>query len=122
LVRILQLSGTLTTAGLLLAVIVPDLISALIGFFLIGMGVSSVVPIVYSAAGKSKTLSPGSALTAVSSLGFMGLLIGPPLIGFIAEATSLRISFLAITAMSIAVVVLASLIPRQSGTSTGKSE
>lgn len=122
LIRILQLSGALTTAGLLLAVIVPDLIPALIGFFLIGMGVSSVVPMVYSAAGKSRTLSPGSALTAVSSLGFMGLLIGPPLIGFIAEATSLRISFLAITAMSIAVVVLASLIPRQSDASPAKSE
>ena len=112
--RILQLSGALTTAGLILAVIAPNLIPALIGFFLIGMGVSSVVPMVYSAVGKSKTLPPGTALTAVSSLGFMGLLIGPPLIGFIAEATSLRISFLAITAMSIAVVVLASLIPRAS--------
>lgn len=113
LIKILQLSGTLTTAGLLTAVIAPDLLPALIGFFLIGTGVSSVVPMVYSAAGKSTKLSPGTALTAVSSLGFMGLLIGPPLVGFIAEATSLRISFLCLTAMSVAVVVLASRIPRK---------
>jgi MFS family permease len=74
------------------------------------MGVSSVVPMVYSAAGKSKSLSPGTALTAVSSMGFMGLLIGPPIIGFIAEATSLKVSFLAISIMSVAVIVFASLM------------
>ena len=121
LIKILQLSGTLTTAGLLTAVIAPDLLPALIGFFLIGTGVSSVVPMVYSAAGKSTKLSPGTALTAVSSLGFMGLLIGPPLVGFIAEATSLRISFLCLTAMSVAVVTLASRIPRKpDGRALGK--
>jgi MFS family permease len=105
--RILQLSGALTTAGLLLSVMFPQLFPALIGFFLIGMGVSSVVPMVYSAAGRSKTMAPGTALTAVSSLGFLGLLLAPPLIGFIADASSLRISFLMISVMSIAVVVLA---------------
>ncbi|SHG73069.1 Fucose permease [Chryseolinea serpens] len=106
--KILQASGMLTTAGLLVAVLMPQMLTSLVGFFLIGMGVSSVVPLVYSAAGKSKTLSPGTALTAVSSLGFMGLLIGPPIIGFIAEATSLRISFLAITIMALAVVAFSS--------------
>ena len=110
--KLIQSSGALATAGLLMAVIQPELVPALIGFFLIGMGVSSVVPMVYSAAGKSRVLSPGTALTAVSSLGFMGLLIGPPIIGFIAEATSLRISFLAISLMSIAVVLLASFLQK----------
>jgi len=108
--RILQVSGLLTTGGLLLSVIFPEMMPALLGFFLIGIGVSSVVPMVYSAAGKSKTLSPGTALTAVSSVGFMGFLIGPPTIGFIAEATSLRISFLAITIMAVSVVILASFM------------
>lgn len=111
--RILQASGMMTTLGLLVAVLMPQMMTSLIGFFLIGMGVSSVVPLVYSAAGKSKTLSSGTALTAVSSLGFMGLLIGPPIIGFIAEATSLRVSFLAITVMSLAVVAFSSLMRDQ---------
>ena len=111
--KILQASGILTTTGLLVAAVMPQIVTSLVGFFLIGMGVSSVVPLVYSAAGKSKTLSPGTALTAVSSLGFMGLLIGPPIIGFIAEATSLRISFLAITIMSLAVVAFSSLMREQ---------
>jgi MFS family permease len=73
-------------------------------------GVSFVVAMVYSAAGKSKTMSAGMAITAVSSLGFMGFLIGPPLIGFIADASSLRGSFLALTMMSGAVVVISSLL------------
>jgi MFS family permease len=108
--RILQVSGLLTTVGLFLAVLLPQIVPSTVGFFLIGMGVSSVVPMVYSAAGKLKSLSPGTALTAVSSMGFMGLLIGPPIIGFIAEATSLKVSFLAISIMSVAVIVFASLM------------
>ena len=111
--RILQTSGMLATIGLLLAVILPQLVPSLLGFLLIGMGVSSVVPMVYSAAGKSKTMSAGMAITAVSSLGFMGFLIGPPLIGFIADASSLRGSFLALTMMSGAVVVISSLLRRE---------
>jgi hypothetical protein len=74
------------------------------------MGVSSVVPMVYSAAGKSNTMAAGTAITAVSSLGFMGFLIGPPAIGFIAEASSLRGSFLALMIMSVAVVILSSFL------------
>jgi len=111
--RILQTSGALATIGLLLAVILPQLVPSLLGFLLIGMGVSSVVPMVYSAAGKSKTMSAGMAITAVSSLGFMGFLIGPPLIGFIAGASSLRGSFLALTIMSCAVVIISSLLRRE---------
>jgi MFS family permease len=110
---ILQASGLLATIGLLLAVVLPQLIPALLGFLLIGMGVSSVVPMVYSAAGKSKTMSAGMAITAVSSLGFMGFLIGPPLMGFIADASSLRGSFLGLTIMSVAVVVISSLLRKQ---------
>ncbi len=108
--RILQASGILTTTGLLLAVAQPQLIPALLGFLLIGMGVSIVVPMVYSAAGESKTMAAGTALTAVSSLGFMGFLIGPPAMGFVAEASSLRGSFLALTMMSIGVAVLSSFL------------
>src|SRR5688572_3404719 len=58
--RILQASGILATIGLLLAIILPQFVPSLFGFLLIGMGVSSVVPMVYSAAGKSKTMSARS--------------------------------------------------------------
>jgi MFS family permease len=87
--KMLQISGLLMGSGLAIAVIIP----ATIGFLLVGFGVSSVVPLVYSAAGKSTTMSPGMALAAVSSISFIGFLIGPPLIGIVAQFADLRWSF-----------------------------
>jgi len=106
--RTLQISGLLTATGLLTAVIFPYLLSALIGFLLVGFGVSSVVPLVYSAAGRSKTMSPGVALAAVSTIGFAGFLVGPPLIGFIAGIATLRASFTLIAAMGLCVAIVSS--------------
>jgi MFS family permease len=104
--RTMQLSGILTATGLLIAVIFPHFYTALIGFLFVGAGVSSVVPMVYSAAGKSKTMAPGVALAAVSTLGFMGFLIGPPIIGFIAGLATLRASFTLIAMMGICVTIV----------------
>ena len=92
--KIIACCGIFMTVGLLIAVFFPYLWPATIGLLFVGAGVSPVVPLVFSAAGKSKVLSPPVALAAVSSIGFIGLLIGPPVIGFIAGVTSLKISFL----------------------------
>ncbi|AHM62753.1 major facilitator family transporter [Flammeovirgaceae bacterium 311] len=105
--RVLQLSGLLITLGLGVAVVLPALHTAIIGFLLVGVGVSSVVPLVYSAAGKSKILSPGVALAAVSTIGFLGFLIGPPLIGIVAGFSSLQVSFSIIALMGLLIVALA---------------
>lgn len=104
--RILQISGSLTATGLLIAVALPYVYSAMAGFLLVGVGVSSVVPMVFSAAGKSKTMQPGVALAAVSTIGFLGFLIGPPIIGFIAGIATLRASFVLIAAMGLSVVIV----------------
>ncbi|MGI4805022.1 MAG: MFS transporter [Janthinobacterium lividum] len=106
--RTLQLSGSLTAIGLVVAVVFPVMIPAIIGFMLVGAGVSSVVPLVYSAAGKSGTMSPGVAIAAVSTIGFVGFLVGPPVIGFVAGAFSLRASFMLIAAMGMCVVIVSS--------------
>jgi len=88
--RMLQLSGLVIAGGLVIAICFPSIVVATIGFMLVGIGVSSVVPLVYSAAGKSIVFSPGVALAAVSTIGYLGFLAGPPMIGFIAQAASLR--------------------------------
>jgi len=106
--RILQVSGSLTAIGLLIAVAFPYLWPAIAGFLLVGVGVSSVVPMVYSAAGKSKTMAPGVALAAVSTIGFSGFLVAPSIIGFIASLATLRASFILIACMGISVVVVSS--------------
>jgi MFS family permease len=90
--RMLQVSGGLTATGLMVAILFPYLLPVLAGFLFVGAGVSSVVPLVYSAAGRSRVLSPGVALAAVSTIGYLGFLFGPPFIGFIAQASSLRVS------------------------------
>lgn len=107
--KIFQISGVLTAGGLMIAVLFPDLVTAMLGFFLVGFGVSSVVPLVYSAAGRSKVMSAGVAIAAVSTIGFFGFLIGPPLIGVIAGLFSLRISFVIIAAMGLCVTIIATL-------------
>jgi MFS family permease len=108
--RVIQLSGLLTATGLALAVALPTFWTALLGFMLVGFGTSSVVPLVYSAAGKSKTMSAGMALAAVSTVGFLGFLLGPPVIGLVAGASSLRVSFCLIAAMGVCVSVVASRV------------
>jgi len=108
--KVLQLSGVLTASGLLIAVLLPYFATAIFGFLLVGAGVSSVVPLVYSAAGKSKTLSPGMALAAVSTIGYLGFLVGPPLIGFVAQASSLSISFSIIALMGTCIAIMGSRV------------
>jgi MFS family permease len=104
---ILQASGALIASGLMLSVLFPYIIPAGIGFLLVGLGVSSVIPLVYSAAGRSKTMNPGVALAAVSTIGFIGFLLGPPIIGSIAQIASLRWSFTVIACLGLLITVLA---------------
>lgn len=111
--RTITVSGILIATGLAIALMFPYLLPAITGFLLVGFGVSSVVPLVYSEAGKSKTLSPGVALAAVSSIGFLGFLIGPPLIGLVAGAFNLRVSFVIIAVMGLSVSILVNKIKRK---------
>jgi MFS family permease len=110
--KMLQLSGAIIMLGLLLAVFFPNVPMATIGFLLVGGGVSSVVPLVYSTAGKSKRMQPGAALAAVSSIGFIGFLIGPPMIGFIAQQAGLRYSFALIALLGLGTSIVATLNKR----------
>jgi len=75
---------------------------------IVGIGVSAVVPLLFSAVGKSKTVSPATAIASLSTLGFIGLLIGPPLVGYVAGAAGLRISFLVLAMIGLTVSLLAS--------------
>jgi len=89
----LRYSGILICSGLLLAAIWPMPLPAAFAFMMVGFGVSCVVPLIFSMAGKSKTMDSGPAIAAVSTVGYFGFLIVPPLIGFIAQTASLRWAF-----------------------------
>lgn len=90
----LMLSGLVVTIGLLIAVAQPHIVISSIGFMLVGFGVSSVIPTIYGTVGRNAAAGQASiTLASVSSIGFFGFLIGPPIIGFLSEAIGLRGAF-----------------------------
>ncbi len=89
-----QLSAGLIVSGILLAIIFPNFWSAIIGFSLVGMGTASIFPMTIGLAGKSERYSSGMAISIVSTYSIFGMLIGPPLIGYLSHAFDLRISFI----------------------------
>ncbi len=106
--KMLRISGILISTGLFISVLFPYLITAALGFLIVGLGVSSIVPMVYSSAGKIPNIPPGIALASVSSISFLGFLMGPPLIGYIAEISSLRYSFAAIGLLGFGIAIMVS--------------
>lgn len=98
----LMLSGLLVTVGLVIAIIYPSIYTSTIGFMLVGFGVSSVIPTIYGSVGKSAEPGQASiALASVSSIGFFGFLIGPPIVGFLSGALGLRWAFLSISILGL---------------------
>lgn len=108
-----QVSGVLIFTGLLIAVLFPFIHTAIIGFLLVGAGTSSVIPLTYNETGKSSIFSPGVALAIVSTIGYLGFLLGPPLIGFIADLINLRASFTLIAFVGLTISILISFQNRK---------
>ncbi|WP_396157657.1 MFS transporter [Flavobacterium sp.] len=106
--RVLIFSGIVISTGLYLAVLLPYLISCTIAFMLVGFGVSNVIPIIFNTAGNHEKVPTGIALTIITSISFLGFLIGPPLIGFIAEVTNLKYSFAVIGIFGLLISLLVS--------------
>lgn len=89
----LQYSGILMFVGMMTSVIFPQFLVCTLAFMLVGIGVACNVPSIYSIAGQNKNVPSGVALAMVSSISYLGFLMGPPLIGYIAEIFSLRYSY-----------------------------
>jgi predicted MFS family arabinose efflux permease len=108
-ILVLRSSGILMFCGLILSVLFPFPVVATLGFLMVGFGVASIIPIAYSTAGRSKLYSPGVALAIISTISFFGFLIGPPLIGFIADLLSLKASFTLVAFTGLGIAILASV-------------
>ncbi|MFP9117041.1 MFS transporter [Flavobacterium sp. RNTU_13] len=111
--RVLAFSGFLISGGMYIAVFFPYIIPAALGFMLVGLGVSTVVPGVYSLAGKTPGIEPSQALTAVSSISFLGFLLGPPVIGYIAHAVGLKMSFAIIGVFGVCIALFVNKIKEE---------
>jgi len=105
---VLKGNGMLIAVGMVLSLStsIPSLV--IIGFALVGLGVSSVFPVVYILATKEKSMMPSAALAAVSSVGFVGFLVGPPIIGFIAQLIGLRLALTVVVLLGALIFFMAS--------------
>jgi len=109
--KLLTYSGWFIFCGLMIAVLFPFQAIASVGFALVGLGVSCIVPLVFSIAGKVKGANTGQSLAAVSTIGYLGFLLVPPMVGFIAQVTNLQWSFAVIALMSLIIIYNVAKLP-----------
>lgn len=88
------MSAAFIISGISLAIIFPTFWTAMAGFSLVGFGTASIIPMSYALAGASKKYSPGMAISIIATYSITGMLLGPPLIGYLAHAFNLRVSFI----------------------------
>jgi MFS family permease len=116
-VNVVRAGGLLATGGILLALMVANIPLTLLGFGLVGAGFATIVPTVFSASGNIPGISPGVGLGSVTTLGYLGFLAGPPVIGFAADVLGLRAALGLVVAASVVITILAGAVKRREGTS-----
>ncbi len=108
--QLLRACGTLAAAGLGSGLLIGKPIPAILGFGLVGLGISNIIPVLFSAAGRIHGVQAGTALAAVATTGYCGFLAGPPLIGFAAESTSLPVALGIVSACCALIAVSAGVV------------
>lgn len=88
------ISAALIFAGIALPVLWPNFWPSMVGFCLVGLGTAAIIPMTFTLAGLSTKYSAGMAISIIATYSIAGMLIGPPLIGYLAHAFNLRLSFI----------------------------
>lgn len=83
-------NGLLVSLGMFLTLYMPQIENKILGCFITGIGISTIVPLIYSQAGNQKRIEPAIAIAGVSTIAYIGFLIGPVLIGFLADFFELQ--------------------------------
>ena len=90
---VLLIGGAVAALGFFLVVVAPSPWLALTEFVLVGLGASNIVPVLFSAAGRQQDMPASQAISAITTIGYAGILAGPALIGLVAHASSLQLAF-----------------------------
>ncbi len=106
-VGLLRRSGALGAVGFAAGLVVGTPVAAIAGFAALGFGLAGVVPTLFRSSADEPGVSTGPGLAAVSSLGYLGFLAGPPLIGGVAQLTSLRVACGLLALAGLLVIILA---------------
>ena len=106
---VLAAGGWLAAGGIVLAALAPALPLVLLGFVLVGLGLANLFP---AAIGQAGALTGAAGVAAASTLGYAGMLAGPPLIGFLADEVGLPVALTSIAVLSGAAAVIALIAHR----------
>lgn len=109
---ILIAGAIIAISGIAVAVFFEQWQFAVLGFVLVGAGISNMVPVFCSLAGAQCVVPAGLAIATMTSIGYLGVLMGPALIGFMAQASSLSHAFMAVAALLLAIMLSAPKIVR----------
>lgn len=107
---VIGLGGLCAAGGFAIATLVPSLPAALFGYALVGAGCSNIVPVLFSSVGRQTEMPESAAVPAITALGYAGVLAGPALIGFLAQALSLSTALLVVTALLLGVAASGRLL------------
>jgi predicted MFS family arabinose efflux permease len=112
--RLVRGAALIGAVGLALGLLVPVTPVVIISFAVLGLGMATVVPLTFSAAGSTPGHDPGTAVAAVATVGYGGWMLAPPVIGFVAQGTSLTFA-LALVAVITALIAVPAGALRASG-------
>lgn len=110
--KVLVLGGIVTIAGIAIILLSPSALLAKSGFILIGLGAANLVPIIFSAAGRQKIMPSSLAVASVTTTGYAGILLGPALIGFAANISSLSMAFWLLAILMAVIPLTAKIVAR----------
>jgi len=88
------ISSCFIFTGIFMSILWPSFWPSMVGFCLVGFGTAAVIPMTFTLASGSTKYSPGMAISIIATYGIAGMFIGPPLVGYLAHAFNLRVSFL----------------------------
>lgn len=104
--RILIGGGGLIALGLVIALASPWIVLSAAGFTLVGVGAANVVPVVFSGAARTPGIAPGAGVAAVATMGYLGFLAAPPVLGFVANSYGLSASLMIVLVMGVAIAAI----------------
>jgi MFS family permease len=113
--RIMVVGGLAMFAGLALAVASTHFVLSAVGFALVGLGAANVVPLLFGAAARIPGMSAGNGVAAVATLGYGGLLLAPPVLGWVAMHSSIMVALGGLSLSGLVIALSARVIRRQGG-------
>jgi predicted MFS family arabinose efflux permease len=109
-IRIVIFGALCAAAGVALATLISSWQVALLGYTLVGLGCSNIVPVLFSSVGRQTIMAENVAIPAITTLGYAGILVGPAAIGFVSHSTNLQTAFMILALMLLGVAASGRLL------------